>query len=126
MSPSHAVAWIEPLDAHVLALAPAHAVDERVNKPLHYTRQRGSLLRGQHEFFSEVCEALADSKSVLVVGQHDPETAFRQYVSKHRPALALHVVGWQTMAHPTEPEVLTLAREFFAHRDELLAAQRTA
>ena len=122
MSPSHAVAWIEPLDAHVIALDPAPGVDE----PLHYTRQRGSLLRGQHEFFSEVCEALADSKSVLVVGQHDPETAFRQYVSKHRPALALHVVGWQTMAHPTEPEVLTLAREFFAHRDELLAAQRTA
>jgi len=126
MSPSQAVAWIEPLDAHVMALAPADAAGERVDKPLHYARQRGSLLRGQHEFFSEVCEALAASQSVLVVGQHDPESAFRQYVSKHRPALALHVVGWQTMAHPTEAEVLTLAREFFAHRDETLAAQRTA
>jgi hypothetical protein len=126
MSLSHAVAWIEPLDAHVIALAPSSGVDEHVTEPLHYTRQRGNLLRGQHEFFSEVCEALAGSKSVLVVGQHDPETAFRQYVSKHRPALALHVVGWQTLAHPTEPEVLTLAREFFAHRDEALAAQRVA
>ncbi len=125
MSHSQAVAWIEPLDAHVMALAPAHAADERVNEPVHYTRQRGSLLRGQHEFFSEVCEALAGSQAVLVVGQHDPETAFRQYVSKHRPALALHVVGWQTLAHPTEPAVRRLAQEFFSHR-QALAAQRPA
>jgi hypothetical protein len=59
-----------------------------------------------------------------VVGHHEPEAAFRQYVSKHRPALALHVVGWEIIDHPTEAEVVKLARDFFVRQGEMAATPR--
>lgn len=121
---SHAVAWIGHLDAHVIQFEAQQSVDQRVKQRVQFTRQRGDQVRGQHEFFGEVCEALVGIRSVLVVGHPEPEAAFRQYVSKHRPALALRVVGWETVDHPTEPEVLKLAREFFVRQGEAVVTPR--
>jgi alanine dehydrogenase len=121
---SHAVAWIEHLGAHVIQFDANHSVDQRVKQHVRYTRQHGSHVREQREFFEEICEALAGIQAVLVVGHAEPESAFRQYVSKHRPALALHVVGWEIVDHPTEAEVLKLAREFFVRQGEMAATPR--
>ena len=121
---SHAAAWIEHLGAHVIQFDADHSVDQRVKQHVHYTRQHGSEVRGQREFFAEICDALAGIQAVLVVGHHEPEAAFRQYVSKHRPALALHVVGWEIVDQPTEAEVLKLARDFFVRRGEMAATAR--
>jgi hypothetical protein len=126
MPHSHAVAWIGHLDVHVIEFDADQSVDHRVKQRVHYTRQHHSQVRGQHEFFGEVCEALIGIKAVLVVGHHEPEAAFRQYVSKHRPALALHIVGWEIVDHPTEPEVLKLARAFFVRLGEMAATPRQA
>jgi hypothetical protein len=121
---SHAVTWIEHLGAHVIEFDADQSVEQRVKQHVHYTRQHGSQVRGQHEFFDEVCDALSGIKAVLVVGHHEPQGDFRQYVSKHRPALAFHIVGWETIDHPTEPEVLKFAREFFVRRGEMVATPR--
>jgi len=121
---SHAVAWIGHPDVHVIQFEAQQSVDQRVKQQARFTRQHGDQLRGQHEFFGEVCEALAGIRSVLVVGPPDLQAAFRQYVSKHRPALALHIVGWETVDDPTEPEVLKLARKFFSRQGETVATPR--
>jgi hypothetical protein len=121
---SHAAAWIEHLGAHVIQFDSDQSIEQRVKQHVHYTRQHGSQVRGQHEFFGEVCEALSGIQAVLVVGHREPESAFRQFVSKHRPGLALHVVGWQIVDQPSEAEVLKLAREFFVRRGELVATPR--
>ncbi len=121
---SHAAAWIEHLDAQVIQFDADTSSDQRVKQHVRHTRQHGSQTRGQHEFFGEICDALAGIKAVLVIGHHEPESAFRQYVSKHRPALALHIVGWEIVDQPTEAEVLKLAREFFVRQGELTATPR--
>ena len=121
---SHATAWIEHSGAHIIQFDADLSSEHRVKQHSRYTRQHGNQVRGQHEFFGEICEALSGIKAVLVVGHHEPETAFRQYVSKHRPALALHIVGWEIVDAPTEPEVLKLSREFFVRRGELVATPR--
>ena len=121
---THAAVWLEHHGAHLYQIDSDHVVESKVKEHVHYTRQHGSQVRGEHEFFGEVCEALRDIKSVLVLGQHVPQAAFRQYVSKHRPALALHIVGWETVDHPTEAEVIKLAREFFVRQGEMVATPR--
>ncbi|MEO5686815.1 MAG: hypothetical protein ABIR54_05585 [Burkholderiaceae bacterium] len=124
MAFAHAAVWIEHHGAHVLQFDSEHVTESTVKEHVHYTRQHGSQVRAEHEFFGEITEALREFKSVLVVGQHAPQAAFRQYISKHRPALALHVVAWKTVDHPTEAEVLKLAREFFVQRGEMAATPR--
>jgi hypothetical protein len=38
--------------------------------------------------------------------------------------LAAQIVGWETVDHPTEAEIVKLAREFFVKRGELVATPR--
>lgn len=121
---SHATAWIEHSGAHVIQFDADQSSEQHVKQHTRYTRQHSNQERGQHEFFGEICEALSGIKAVLVVGHHEPEAAFRQYVSKHRPALALHIVGWEIVDQPTETQVLKLSREFFVRQGELVATPR--
>ncbi len=121
---SHAVAWIDHHAAQVLQIDAEHVFDHKVKEHIHYTRQHGSQVRSEHEFFAEVCAALAGIESVLVAGSHTAQADFRHYVERHRPALAAQIVGWETVDHPTEGEIVKLAREFFVKRGELVATPR--
>lgn len=46
------------------------------------------------------------------------------YVDKHRPAVAAQIVGWETIDHPTEGELVKMARQFFVKRGEMAATPR--
>lgn len=124
MSPNHAVAWIDHHTAQVLRIDAEQVLDQKVKEHVHYTRQHGSKLRSEHEFFGEVCDALAGIASILVAGSHTAQADFRHYVEKHRSAVAAQIVGWETVDHPTEGEIVKMAREFFVKRGELVATPR--
>lgn len=83
------------------------------------TRQHGSSVRSEHDFFSEVCTALTSIGETLVVGSHMAQADFRRYVEKHRPALMPSLVGWETIDHLTAPQVLAYARGFFERYDRM-------
>ncbi|MEP7298930.1 MAG: hypothetical protein ABI702_22310 [Burkholderiales bacterium] len=121
---THAVAWIDHHTAQVLQIDAEQVLEQKVKEHVHYTRQHGSQVRSEHEFFAEVCEALAGITSILVAGSHTAQADFRHYVEKHRPAVATQIVGWETVGHPTEGEIVKMAREFFVKRGELVAAPR--
>ena len=119
MSVSRAVVQIDHHQAQVLRLDAEHAEAQRIKAHQHLTRQHGSEVRTEHEFFADVCEAMAGITDVMVVGSHTAQADFRHYVEKHRAALAKQIVGWQTVDHPTEGQLLALAREFFIQHDGL-------
>lgn len=98
--------------------------DRKIEEHIHYTRQHGSKVRSEHAFFDEVCDALADIESILVVGSHMAQADFRHDVEKHRTALGSKIVRWETVGHPTDGEIVKIAREFFVKRGELAATPR--
>lgn len=124
MSLSHAVAWIDHHNAQVLQIDADQVVGQKVKEHVHYTRQHGSSVRTEHEFFGEVCDSLAGIESVLVAGSHTAQADFRHYIDKHRPAVATQIKGWETVGHPTEGEIIKMAREFFIQRGEMAAGSR--
>ena len=113
MSLSHAVVLIDHHSAQVLQFDADHVQSRKVKEHTHHTRQHGSGVRTEHEFFGEVCDALAGIPEVLVTGSHKAQADFRHYVGKHRAALAQHIVGEETVDHPTEAQLLALARRYF-------------
>lgn len=116
---SHAVAWIDHHKAQIHQFDADHARAETVKEHKHYTRQHGAAVRSEHEFFSDLCDALADIPEVLIAGSHTAQADFRRYVEKHRPSLSGHLVGWETVDHPTDGQLLALARTFFARFDHM-------
>lgn len=119
MTTFHAVAWIDHQNAQVLQFDAEHVQADRVRAHSHHTRQHGSTVRTEHEFFAQVCDALAGIAEVLVCGSHTAMADFKHYVEKHRDETAKRVVGYETMDHVTENQLVAKARQYFDKHDRM-------
>ena len=119
MTTFHAVVRIDHQTAEILQFDAEHVQAQKVKAHSHHTAQHGSAVRTGHEFFGEVCDALAGITEVLVAGSHTVQADFRHYVEKHRPALAKQIVAYETVDHPTTNQLVALARRFFLKYDRM-------
>lgn len=117
---SHAIVWLDHQHAQIL-----HFDDEKVlsDKKLKAhsvpTKQHGSTVRTEHEFFGEVCDALEGIPEVLAVGSHTAVADLEHYAKKHRPHTARHIAAYQVVDHPSEKQLVALGREFFLKYDRM-------
>ena len=119
MTMFHAVVWIDHHSAQVLQFDAEQVQAQKVKSHTHHTAQHGSDVRTQHEFFAQVCNALAGIQEVLVVGPKTGIADFQHYVNKHRGETASHVVGYETVDHPTEKQLVAMARKYFLKFDRM-------
>jgi len=124
MSPLRAALHIDHHEAEVWQLDADNAHAVRIKAHEHPTRQHGSAVRTEHEFLAQVCDALAGIADVLVVGSHQAQAGFRHYVGQHRAALLKQIVGWKTVDHPTEGQLVAMAREYFIEHDGMARTQQ--
>ncbi|MFI4890174.1 MAG: hypothetical protein ACHQIL_06545 [Steroidobacterales bacterium] len=123
---AQAVVQIDHQNAQILQLDSESAAGGKLHAHKHNTRQHGSTVRTEHEFFGEVCDALAGFKEVLVAGSHLAQTDFRHYLEKHRPQLKPLIVGWETVDHPSEGQLLALARKFYDKHNRMMGTAAAA
>jgi hypothetical protein len=119
MNPSRAVAFVDHQSAEILQFDSKHVVQHKLHQHLQFTRQHHSGVRTEHEFFGQVCDAIDGITEVLVVGGHTGMAAFRHFVDKHRPLTAQHIPGYEVVDHPSENQLVALARRYFGERDPL-------
>jgi stalled ribosome rescue protein Dom34 len=115
----HAVLRIDHHQAQVLQFDPEQVQARMLKSHSHPTKQRGSAVRTEHEFFGEVCDALDGIAEVLVAGSHTAQADFRHYVEKHRPGVAAQIKGYETVDHPSDNQLVALARAFFLKHDRM-------
>ncbi len=123
MSLIHAVAFVDHHSAQVLQFDSTQVVERKVRAHLKYTRQHGSEVRTEHEFFAQVCDALEGIAEVLVAGGHTGQADFKHYVNKHRPQTAQRIIGYEVVNHPSENELVALARKHFVKYDTLMGTR---
>ncbi len=119
MSLNHAVVWTDHQSAQVLQFDTEHMQAQKVRAHTHHTAQHGSAVRTQHEFFGEVCDALDGIAEVLVTGSHTAIADFRHYADKHRPQTATRIVEYEVVDHPSENQLVALARKYFLKHDRM-------
>lgn len=115
----HAVVRLDHGSAQVLQFDAEHVQAQKIKAQVHYTRQHGSSVRTEHEFFGHVCDALAGIAEVLVVGPHTGQADFKHYVEKHRPETARRIAGYETVDHPSDNQLVALARRYFLKYDRM-------
>lgn len=115
----HAVVQIDHQQAQVLQFDAEHVQAQKVKASTRHTRQHGSAVRTEHEFFAEVCNALEGITEVLVAGSHTAQADFKHYADKHRPETARRIVGYETVDHPSEAQLVALARQYFLKYDRM-------
>jgi stalled ribosome rescue protein Dom34 len=119
MSLFHAVVELDHSQAQVLQFDAEHVQAQKVKAHSHYTKQHGSQVRSEHEFFGQVCDALDGIAEVLVAGSKTALADFKHYADKHRPQTAQRIVGYETVDHPTEGQLVALARQYFLRHDRM-------
>lgn len=115
----HAVVRLDHHSALVLQFDPDQVQSQALKAHSHPTKQHGSAVRTEHAFFGEVCDALAGISEVLVTGSHTAQSDFKHYVARHRPAVAAQIAGYETVDHPTDNQLVALARAFFLKYDRM-------
>ena len=113
----HAVVWIDHQTAQILQFDAEHVQAQKIKAHTHHTRQHGSSVRTEHEFFGEVCDALAGISEVLVTGSHTAQLDFQHYAEKHRAASTKQIVGYETVDHPSDKQLIAMARKYFVRFD---------
>jgi len=115
----HAVVFIDHQHAQVLQFDAEHVQASKVKATSHHTAQHGSQVRTEHEFFGHVCDALDGIAEVLVTGPRTGLADFEHYLRKHRPETARRVVDFQGVDHPSENQLVALARKYFLKYDRM-------
>jgi hypothetical protein len=113
MTMLHAVVWLDHHSAQVIQFDADNAESAKIKAHGHETKQHGSAVRTEHEFFGEVCDALEGIGQVLVAGSQTAQSDFRHYVEKHRPLVAPRIAGYESVDSPTEKQVVALGRKHF-------------
>ena len=119
MTTFHAVVFIDHQHAQVLQFDAEHVRAEKIKAHTHHTKQHGSQVRSEHEFFGHVCDALQGITEVLVTGPRTGIDDFRHYAEKHRPQTARHIVAYETVDHPSDRQLVALARQYFLRHDRM-------
>ena len=119
MSHFHAVAFVDHQSAQLIQFDSTSIVERKIHQHLHVTRQHGSGVRSEHEFFGMVCDMLDDTAEILITGGHTGLADFRHYLAKHRPSTTPRIIGYEVVDHPSENQLVALARKHFAKYERL-------
>lgn len=113
----HAVVYLDHHHARVLHFDAHQAHAARIEP--HDRRAHGHDPHADHALFEAVCQAVQDTREVLVTGSHPVIGQLRHYVENHRPQLAARIADYRPAAELSQGQMLALARQFFTAYDRM-------
>ena len=128
MTFTHAVIWIDHKEAHVIQFD-AEASETEVLKAKsvhpHLHHKSGSPGAGhtgaEPSYLHAVAKAVEGVAEVLVVGPGSAKLELVRHAERHDPQVAKHIIGVETVDHPTDRQLLAYARKYFVRVDQLNA-----
>lgn len=119
MNTFHAVVWMDHSEAHVVMFDREHVQAQRIKSRSHHKHQ--SKTEDYAAFFADIGQALTGSHEVLLTGPGLARVQFRDWSEKHQSAVAKVIVDSVPTDHPTDPQLVALARQYFKKFDNMAA-----
>lgn len=120
MTTFHAVVWMDHSQAHVLMFDKEHVEAQRVKARSHHTPKHGHV-GADKDFFQQVATALTGVSEVLVTGPAKAKIEFRDFCKHHAHALDKAIVDVVNSDHPTDAQLVAMARQYFLKYDQSAA-----
>ena len=122
----HAVIWIDHHEARVFHFNANNAAEAlvRPSDPVRHIHHKANSIGSGHaeedqKFLHSVAEAVADAAEVLITGPANEKDELAKHLKRHDPALAKAIVGTEKVDHPTDPQLVALARRYFKAADRM-------
>lgn len=119
MSTFHAVVWIDHSEAHVVMFDREHMDAQRIKSRSHHKHQGKDAF--DPNFFPAVATALAGTHEVLLAGPGSARIEFRKWCDEHQPLIAKTIVESVAADHPSDGQLVALARQYFLRHDRMTA-----
>jgi len=119
MSTFHAVVWMDHSEAHVALFDKAHVETHRIRSRSHHKHQgKGTDLSA---LFTDVAMALAGCKEILLTGPGLARNQFRDWCGQHHAATAAGIVDSVAADHPSDAQLVAMAKQYFKKFDNMAA-----
>jgi stalled ribosome rescue protein Dom34 len=120
----HAVVWIDHKQARVFHFnveeADRTTIRDHIVRDLHaHEKRTGHRIEENKPFFEDVAKAIADSGAILIVGPAQEKDFFARFLAERHPAIRTHVEGVENADHPTDGELLDMARRYVKAADRM-------
>ncbi len=113
----HAIVWMDQRQAQVVMFDKDHAESVRVRSHGHAAHQ--GKTQDEREYFTHIAEQLAGTHEVLLTGPGEAHDRFRVWCAAHQPALVKVIVGSVPCDHPSEGQLVAMARRYFKGFDRM-------
>jgi stalled ribosome rescue protein Dom34 len=117
MSTYHAVAWMDHTEAHVLQFDREHVQAQKVRARSHHKHQGRDTKDAA--YFPAIFAALQGNHEVLVAGPGSAREEFAAWLKKHHPDAVARIVDNVAADHPTDAQLVALARKYFVKFDQM-------
>jgi stalled ribosome rescue protein Dom34 len=122
----HALVWIDHHQAkifHFDASGSDREVVHSTNPHQHLHHKANSQDSGHapldKPFLRQVAEALAPAGAILITGPGSAKTELSNYIELTHSDLARRISGVESVDHPTDGQLVALARSFFKADDRM-------
>ena len=118
------VVWLDSSEAKIFALHPESVDEKKMHRTeiRHHTgvEKEQNNHKNAEKFFHQVAGALTDANEILLVGPGDAKGHFRTHLEQHHHARVKDkIVGVETVDHPSDAQILALAKKFFRNHIRL-------
>jgi len=120
MTTFHAVVWLDHTQAHVLMFDKEHVESQRVKARHQHTPKRGHV-GADKDFFAQIVQSLQGVAEILVTGPANAKIEFRDYCKHHAHAVDKAIVDVVSADHPTDAQLVAMARQYFLKYDQTAA-----
>lgn len=117
MNTFHAVVWMDHSQAHVLMFDREHVQAQRIKSRSHHRHLDKDDDNGA--FFATIAAALAETHEVLLAGPSLARNQFREWCAHHSNAVAGMIVDSVASDHPSDAQLVALARQYFKKFDSM-------
>lgn len=119
MSTFHATVWMDQSEAHVLQFDAEHVEASRIKARSHHRHQGQGA--DQSSYYADVWQSLQGTHEVLLAGPGNARGNFQKWVEAHHPRELTRLVGSVPADHPSDAQLVALARQFFRKHDQMAA-----
>ena len=124
----HAVVWIDHHEARIFHFDATDFDTARIRSALphqHLHHKANAIGSGhasvEHAFLERVSQALHEAGAVLITGPASAKNELAEHIARHHHELAARIAAVEPLDHPTDGQIVELARRFFRANDRMRA-----
>ena len=125
----HALIWIDHHEARIFQFNEEQSdrTVVRSSHPHEHLHHKANARDSGHapvdpSFLERVAQAVMHAGAILITGPASAKTELARHIERRHPDLSRRISAVETLDHPSDGEMLALARKFF-HADDRMRSQ---